>query len=253
VETRLVPPRADGTLAPEDFAAVMDTRTRVISVSWVQFGTGFRADLAGFAALAHAHGAILVVDVIQGLGALPIDAGALGLDVVATGAHKWLMAPGGTGGLYLAPHVLERMHLVNMGAGSVVDFAKFDSTVFQPKPTAQRFEEGTPNGLGLVGLNAALSLIEDVGIETIGARVLALSAYAAEALARRGYIVTSPQAEAQRSGLVMFHHPTLENETVLKALTAGGVAAAVRGGRVRFAPHFYNTEDEIDRAVAALP
>ncbi len=254
VEARLVPPRACGTLAPEDFADALDARTRVISISWVQFGTGFRADLAAFAALAHRNGAILIVDVIQGLGALPLDAAALGLDVVATGAHKWLMAPGGTGGLFIAPHVLDRMHLVNMGAFGVVDFTQFDPLVFHPKPTAQRYEEGTPNGLGLIGLDAALSLIEDVGIEVIGARVLELSSHAAAAVARRAYVVTSPQGEtAQRSGIVAFHHPALDNESVLKALAAAGVRAAVRGGRVRFAPHFYNTEDEIDRAVAALP
>jgi cysteine desulfurase/selenocysteine lyase len=254
VETRLVAPRADGTLAPEDFADVLDVHTRVISISWVQFGTGFRADLAAFAELAHSHGAILVVDVIQGLGALPLDAGSLGLDVVATGSHKWLMAPPGTGGLFIAPHVLDQMHLVNMGAGSVVDFMKFDPLVFQPKPTAQRFEEGTPNALGLVGLHAALSLIEDVGIETMGARILELSSYATEALTRRGYVVTSSHAQtAQQSGLVMFHHPTEDNDAILKILTAAGVVAAVRGGKLRFAPHFYNTEDEIDRAIAVLP
>ena len=101
------------------------SRTRVLSLSWVQFGTGYRADLAAFAELAHSRGAIFIVDVIQGLGALPLDAGALGLDVVATGAHKWLMAPGGTGGLYIAPHVLDRMRLVNMGAGSVVNVGEF--------------------------------------------------------------------------------------------------------------------------------
>ncbi len=254
VETRLVPPRPDGTLTPEDFAAVLDSRTRVVSISWVQFGTGFRADLAAFAELAHRNNAILIVDVIQGLGALPIDASALGLDVVATGAHKWLMAPGGTAGLFIAPHVLNRMHLVNMGAGSVVDVIKFDPLVFHPKPTAQRYEEGTPNGLGLVGLNAALSLIEDVGIDAIGARVLELATHAAEALARRGCVVTSPRGDvSQQSGIIAFHHPALDNEAVLKTLTAAGVVAAVRGGSVRFAPHFYNTEDEIDRAVAALP
>jgi cysteine desulfurase/selenocysteine lyase len=253
IETRLVSPRADDTLHPEDFAALMDERTRVLCLSWVEFGTGFRSDLAAFAQLAHDYGAIIVVDVIQALGALPLDAGALGLDVVATGSHKWLMAPAGTGGLFVAPHVLERMRLVNMGAGSVVDMMNFDPLVFHPKPTVQRYEEGSPNGLGLVGLNAALSLIEEVGIEVIAARVLALSGYAADALTRKGYQVTSPRAEAQRAGIVMFRHPSLDNSIVSAALDAGGVAIAVRGGKVRFSPHFYNTEEEIDRAVAVLP
>ena len=231
----------------------MDSRTRVLSLSWVQFGTGYRADLAAFAELAHSRNVIFVVDVIQGLGALPVERGALGLDVVATGAHKWLMAPGGTGGLYIAPHVLERMRLVNMGAGSVVDVGEFDPLVFTPKPNAQRFEEGTPNGLGLLGLDAALSMIEEASIEAIGARVLALAAHAADALTRRGYLVTSPTDDAHRSGIVMFRHPTLDNDAVMLALDAAEIGAAARGGKLRFSPHFYNTEEEIDQAVAALP
>ena len=180
IETRLISPRADGTFTPEDLEAVMDDRTRVLTLSWVQFGTGFRCDLAACAALAHARGRLFVVDVIQGLGALPLEAEKWGLDIVATGAHKWLMAPGGTGGLYIAPHALDRLRLVNMGAASVVDVPKFDPLDFSPKPNAQRYEEGTPNGLGLCGLDAALSLLEEVGIEAIAAQ-----SFGADGLCRR--------------------------------------------------------------------
>ena len=253
IETRLVPPRADGTFTPDDLARVMDSRTRAVTLSWVQFGTGFRCDLAAFAALARSYNALFIVDVIQGLGVLPLEAEKLGLDVVVTGVHKWLLAPGGTGGLYVAPHVLDRLRLVNMGAASVVDVPKFDPLDFTPKPNAQRFEEGTPNGLGLCGLDAALSLLEEVGIEAIAARVLSLADYAAERLEARGCRVFSPREEAQRAGLVMFQHPTLANEPVMEALKEAGVTAAVRGGRLRFSPHFYNTHEEIDQAVDALP
>ncbi len=253
IETRLVSPRADGTFTPDDLAAVMDAKTRVLTLSWVQFGTGFRCDLAACAALAHAHGALLVADVIQGLGVLPLQTEAWGVDIAVTGAHKWLMAPAGTGGLYIAPHALERMRLVNMGAGAVVDVAKFDPLDFSVKPTALRFEEGTPNGLGLAGLDAALSLLEEVGTNAIAAQVLSLAAHAADALEAKGYQVTSPRADSQRAGLVMFQHPTHSNEAVLQALTDASVTAAVRGGKLRFSPHFYNTFEEIEQVVAALP
>lgn len=253
VETRLVACRPGGTFTAEDVASKMDSRTRVLTLSWVQFGTGFRADLAAFAALAHAYNALFIVDVIQGLGVLPLDTEALGLDVAVTGVHKWLLAPGGTGGLYIAPHVLERMRLVNMGAGAVVDVAKFDPLDFTPKPNAQRYEEGTPNGLGIVGLDAALGLIEEVGVATIGERVLHLAEYAARGLEAKGYVVESPRADKGRAGLVLFRSPTLASDKVLEALTSAGVQAAVRSGKVRFSPHFYNTEAEIDQAIDALP
>ncbi len=253
IETRLLTPRPDGTLSLDDAAALADGGTRVVTLSWVQFSTGFRADLKAWADFAHAHGAIFVVDVIQGLGVLPLDASALGLDVVASGVHKWLCSPGGTGGLYIAPHVLERMRLVNMGATSVVDVIKFDPLDFSPKPTAQRYEEGSPNALGFLGLDAALSLIEDIGIETIAARVMGLARHAMEALEAKGYVVASPREDGRRAGIVMFEHPTHAADTLLAALTQAGVTAAVRGGRARLSPHYYNTEEEIDRAVASLP
>ena len=253
VETRLVTPQPDNTFTADDLDAVMDSRTRVVTLSWIQFGTGFRCDLAAIAAAAHARGAIFVLDVIQGLGAMPIDVEKLGIDVAASGVHKWLMSPGGTGGLYIAPHVLDRLRLVNMGAGAVVDVMKFDPLDFTPKASAQRYEEGVPNFLGLVGLEAALSLLEEVGIETISAQILALSGYTAEKLEAKGYAVVSPRADADRAGLVMFRHPALPNEAVMQALTDANVAAAERGGNLRFSPHFYNTMEEIDRAVAALP
>jgi len=253
IETRLVTPRADGTFTPEDLDAVMDEKTRALTLSWVQFGTGFRCDLAACAALAHSRNALIIVDVIQGLGALPLEAENLGLDIVATGAHKWLMAPGGTGGLYIAPHVLDRLRLVNMGAGGVVDVAKFDPLDFSPKPNAQRYEEGTPNGLGLCGLDAALSLLEEAGTGAIAAQILSLTAYAAEKLEAKGYLVMSPCDDSRRAGLVLFQHPSHANEIILNALTEACVTAAVRGGKVRFSPHFYNTIEEMDRAVSALP
>jgi cysteine desulfurase/selenocysteine lyase len=253
IETRLVAPRPDGTFTAEDLDARMDARTRVVTLSWVQFGTGFRCDLAAIATAVHARGALFVVDVIQGVGAMPLAVEALGIDIAVTGAHKWLMAPPGTGGLYLAPHVLDRLRLVNMGANSVVDVMKFDPLDFTPKPTAQRYEEGSPNGLGLVGLDAALSLLEEVGIDALAAQILSLAGYAAEKLEEKNYRVVSPRPDTQRAGLVMFQHRSLPNEAVLQTLTEAGVAAAVRGGSLRFSPHFYNTPEEIDRAVDALP
>jgi cysteine desulfurase/selenocysteine lyase len=254
IETRLVTPRGpNGAFMADDFEAVMDHRTRVVTLSWVQFGTGFRCDLTAFAALAHRHNALLVVDVIQGLGVLPLEAGKLGIDVAVTGSHKWLMAPPGTGGLYIAPHVLDRLRLVNMGAGAVVDVMKFDPLDFSPKPNAQRYEEGSPNVLGLIGLDAALSLLEEAGTDVIAAHVLSLCAHAADRLEAKGYHVLSPRAEADRAGLVMFQHPTRDNAAVLEVLQVAKVTAAVRGGLLRFSPHFYNTVEEINRAVDALP
>lgn len=253
IETRLARTRPDGTIGLADIAAKMDDRTRVVTLSWVQFGTGFRTDLAALTQMAHAKNALVVADVIQGLGALPCKIEEWGVDIAATGSHKWLCAPSGTGGLYVAPHALERMRLLNMGAASVVNVEAFDPLTFTPKPTVQRYEEGSPNSLGIVGLDAALSLLEEVGMDAIAARILSLTAYGAELLDAKGYKVCSPRADDNRAGLLLFRHPRHANETLLQTLADAGVTAAVRGGKVRFSPHFYNTGAEMARAIDALP
>jgi len=253
IEVRLVPAWADGSFAAEDLAAAADINTKVFAISWVQFATGFRADIKRIVDMAHSLGALCVVDVIQGLGALKYDNSLYGADVVATGSHKWLLAAPGVGGLYVAPAALERMHLVNIGAISVENPYNFDSTVFDPKKTIQRAEEGSPNLFGLVGLDASISLIDEVGIEKIEARVTELATVCIELLEKKGYVVSSSQAEGTMSGIVMFGHPTHANAEVMEALKAAKVSCVERNGKIRFAPHLYNTAEEIARAVEALP
>jgi len=253
IEVRLVPAWADGSFAAEDLYAAADGNTKVFAISWVQFSTGFRADVKAIVEMAHSMGALCVVDVIQGLGALKYDNNLYGADIVATGSHKWLMAAPGVGGLYVSPQALERMHLVNIGAVSVESPYNFDSTVFEPKKTIQRAEEGSPNLLGLVGLDASISLIDEIGIEKIEARVLELSTVCIDLLETRGYVVSSSQAEGTLSGIVMFSHPTRANADVMEALKAAKVTCVERNAKIRFAPHLYNTPEEIARAVDALP
>lgn len=251
IETRVLPAGPGGIVTAETIEPLIDARTRAIAVSWVQFGTGYRTDLGAIADLAHAHGLLIIVDVIQGLGALQLDP-TLPLDIIATGAHKWLMAPHGCGALYIAPEHLEKFHPTNIGAISVTDPFKFDPLTFTLKPTTQRYEEGTPNAMGLVGMAAALNLIEEAGIANIEEQVLDLAGYATEQLLARGFAVDSPQDREHQSGLVLFRHPTLDNDTALQKLRDAGVRASIRGGRIRFSPHFYNTTEDIDIAIAAL-
>jgi cysteine desulfurase / selenocysteine lyase len=253
VVCKIVPTRPDYTISVDDYASAFTSRTRILAVSWVQFGTGFRADLAKLTELAHAHEALIVVDIIQGLGAFPIDLTDLGVDAAATGSQKWLLGPMGVGALYVHPTMLDHLRLVNMGALSVADAGEYHTLAFDPKPTVQRYEEGTPNIFGYCGLNAALEILEEAGAGAISERILSITRYAANVLERRGYIVDSPQDDSMRSGILMFHHPTRSTEDLIEALKSANVNAVQRGKLARFAPHFYTLENDIDRAVAALP
>ncbi len=255
VVCKVVPTREGGTIRAEDYAAAMTARTRVLAVSWVQFTTGFRADIAALAKIAHDNGSLIVVDVIQGLGAFPIDLSGLGVDVAATGSQKWLIGPMGVGGLYIHPETLAHLRLVNMGAGAVQNVMAFATMAINDdlKTTAQRYEEGTPNVMGYAGLAAALAMLEEAGIENVSRQILDLTRLAMNGLRERGYTVLSPDKDADRAGLVMFNHPTLSCDEVGQHLIDAKINVAVRGGRVRFAPHFYNNEADIARALDALP
>jgi cysteine desulfurase/selenocysteine lyase len=253
VVCKIVKTAVDGTVPIDLYRDAMTDRTRLVAVSWVQFSTGYRNDIKALTDLAHEFGARILVDVIQGLGALPIDLQSLGVDFAATGSQKWLIGPLGVGGLYVRPDALGDIRLVNMGAGSVNNVVAFNALGLDPKPTAQRFEEGTPNIMGILGLGAAISMLQDAGIENVARMIQDVTTYAMLRLEDAGYNVLSPKGWENRAGIVLFQHPEYAIEEIMAALAQSKINVVARGGKVRFAPHFYNTMEDIDRAIAALP
>lgn len=253
VETRIVPTRANGIVAEEDLIAACDAGTRVLAVSWVQWGTGQRMNLAHLGAFCRERGIFFVVDAVQGLGALRLDLSTLeDVDFAVAGCHKWLLSPAGIGVLYVRPGVMDRLLPANVGWNSVVDPLDWERVHFDLKPTADRFEEGTPNLMGTAALGASVGLLEAVGFAAVAQRVLALADYARAQLSQRGCHVVSPGDPDQCSGIVAFRHPSHSNDAVLQTLAARRIIAAVRCGSVRLSPHAYSSEADIDAAVAAL-
>jgi selenocysteine lyase/cysteine desulfurase len=254
VSVRLVDAREDGLIPEEDLMAACDGSTRVLAVSWVQWGTGQRMDLARLGAFCRERGILLVADVVQGLGALRLDLSALPVDFAAAGCHKWLLAPSGLGVLYVRPELQAGLLPTNIGWNSVSDPIDWERLHYDElKTAASRYEEGSPNLLGTAALNASVGLLERVGFDAVERRVLGLADHARAALRARGMRLMCPEGDGQKSGIVPFRHPRLSNEAVLKALEAEKVVVAVRCGSVRLSPHAYSTEAEIDRAVAAIP
>jgi cysteine desulfurase/selenocysteine lyase len=247
--TKVVPQR-DGGLDLDLLASRMDSHTRVVAMSTVLFATGFRNDLAAVGRLCRERGIFFVIDGIQSLGALPFDAQAAQADFVACGSQKWLLGPIGGGFLYVRRELIDDLAPgAYVGASSVVDAVNFLDYNFTLLPTAERFQLGSQNFAGMIGLHASVALIQEVGIERIGERVLALAGTAISALQERGYRVSVP-APQHRSGIVIVE---VENpEQASARLQEAGVIAIPRGKGLRLAPHFYNTEAEILRAVEAL-
>ena len=253
VEVRFVPARPGGLTPAEDLIAAIDGRTRVVAVSWVMFCTGYRVELAALAEAAHARGAWLVVDSMQGLGGIPFAARDWGVDAMASGGAKWLLGPPGVGIFYVRPELAERLRLHEAGPWTVPHRPSWLDRTFDPHPNARRFESSFVNLLGLVGLEVALDLLDEVGRDAVWARILALTDRLIAGLDARGYQLFGPRDAAHRSGIVCFRHPARRPEEVEAALRAAGVVVVVREGSVRASPHFYNDETDIDRLLDALP
>ncbi len=243
----------NGRITPDMIAREVTPRTKIVAISTVQYATGFRADLAVMGQMARDRGFLLFVDAIQSLGAFPMDVKKYGVDFLSCGGHKWLCAPEGIGVFYCAKERLDLLQLTRVGWNTVIDAHNFSNIDFTPKPTAERFEEGTPNLIGVYGLCESLKTVMSYGIERNEAHILSLNGQLTESLRSRGYGILSPMGEGERSGILIFTAKDKSgNESIVKRLNDAGVLVMERGGGVRVAPHFFNTAGDIQRLIAEL-
>ena len=248
--TKFVPQR-NGGLDLDLLVSRIDARTRVIALSTVMFATGFRNDVDAVGQLCKERGIYLVVDGIQSLGALPFDVQAANVDFLACGSQKWLMGPIGGGFLYMRRELVDDLVPgAYVGTGSTVDAMNFLDYNFTLLPSAERFNIGSPNIGGYLGLRASVALLQEIGIEQVAERVLMLGDLAIRELQECGYGVSADTAPERRSGIVIVE---VDDPTPICArLLEDGIYCIPRGKGIRIAPHFYNSEEEIHRLVEAL-
>ena len=249
VEARIVPNR-EGGLALDDLEEYIDQRTRVVAASSVEFITGFRNDLKGIGELCKARGIYFVVDGIQSLGVTPLDVRECHIDMLSCGGPKWLMGPCGQGFLFCRRELIEEMKPAYAGAESVVDFLNFRDYDLTFLPDARRFELGTDNLVGKVGLLASVNLLLEMGIEETRRWTLHLTDVLIGDLQKRGYQIASCLRPEHRSAIVSF--PTPDVETDYEKLTANKVTVSLRENYIRVSPHCYNTEEEVLRVGQVL-
>ncbi len=242
---------ARGRVHADAVRALVDARTRVVSVSFVDWGSGARTDLAAIADVCHERGVLFCVDGIQGVGAVQLDVERAGIDCLAVGGHKWLLAPEGLGCLYVSRRVVDRIASVLHGWKSVTDADTYLPYHFTPRPDAAKFEPGSPSVLSTYALGAAIDMLLEVGPAAVEARILHLTDRLADGLRRRGADVLSPWGADERSGIVVFRLGD-DPQALCRGLVERGFIVRVRSGGIRVAPHFYNNADDIDRFLAAL-
>jgi selenocysteine lyase/cysteine desulfurase len=253
VELRLCPER-DGRIDVDEFVGLIDTNTRLVSISAVQFASGFRADLEKIGAAARKVDALFAVDIIQGFGAMPFDLPAQLVDIAAGASHKWLCAPEGCGILYLSERARERVEPTLVGWISVEDAWNFDDYEQQFKPNALAWETGT-GGISLFyGLEQSLRLLNETGAENIEKYLGNLTDYLCELLAAKDYEIVSSRAPKEKSQIVCVRHRGgLTSVEIAKRLDAEKIVVSPRGDRLRIAPHFFNNEKDIEHLIEMLP
>lgn len=240
-------------MTPDVLRRFVSSRTKVVAVSWVTFDDGYRHDLAALAEVAHAHGALFVADVMQGLGAFPLDVAATGVDAIYAGGAKWLMALQGVSFLWLRSALLDRIALRMPGWRSVADMWDFLEYDQPPAPNATRYEGGTVNILGALSLATSIDVLAQAGVERIASHVIALTDRLADGLwARRWTVLGDRSNDAVKSGIVTFRRDDLDPIALGKRLGAAGICATYRVNGIRVAPHGHNTFDDIEAILDAL-
>ena len=234
----------------------MDANTRLLSCSSVQFARGLVLDLNVLGKACKQHNTLFCVDAIQSLGAMCFDAQACGADFVVADGHKWMCGPEGTALFYCRQAVQDELQLSQYGwhmLANAFDFsAQSNATPLaeQIASGAQRFESGSPNMMGIAALNASLGLLLEIGIETIQSKVLANAAYLLKQLAFVSDIsIVSPTQTGKYAGIVTFIKNNIDNEKLYQHLQDNNVICANRGGGIRFSPHFYTQQQDMDKAV----
>jgi selenocysteine lyase/cysteine desulfurase len=243
VEVRIAP-FIDGGISIKDIEELMDSRTRVLSISSVQSVNGFRIDLKRLGELCNNRGVLLFVDAIQSLGAVPMDVKDFGVDFLAADGHKWLLSTEGTGIFYCRKELLADLHPGLIGWMSVENETDFENIEYNLKSEAGRFEEGSYNVMGIHALGASLDMISEIGVGEIFERILGLGELIIVEADKRGFEIKSPRDTIQRGGIVSFAGD-FEPSTIRDRLMKSNIVINQRGGALRLAPHFYNTEDEI--------
>ena len=253
VELRMCPER-DGRIDLDEFIGLIDSNTRLVAISAVQYASGFQADLERVGRAARAVDALFAVDIIQALGAKGFDLDSQFVDIASGASHKWLCAPEGCGMLFVSDRAREMIEPSFVGWISVEtpwDFADREQAF---KPNALAYESGTGASALFYGLEQSLKLLTETGLENIDAYLLDLTDQLCDSLSGKNYNILSSRGPGEKSSIVCIQHTNgLHCNEIAKQLQESDIIVSPRNERLRIAPHFYNSREDIDRLIETLP
>jgi selenocysteine lyase/cysteine desulfurase len=240
----------NGKILLDDMEKAVDDKTVAIAISHVEYSNGFRHNLRILSEIAHEHGAYLIVDAIQSVGTMNVDVKRDDVDFLTASCYKWLLSPPGVGYLYVKEGLIEKFEpplvgwaSVDQGIFETVDF--WDIWNLKLSKTASRFEAGTPSRLSQVGARVAMKMLLDFGIENVRRRILKLTDRLMDLVKELRLQLQTPEEEQYRSGIVNFRIDKAQD--VAQKLGSSGIVVSARSHGIRVSPHFYNTEEEIER------
>jgi cysteine desulfurase/selenocysteine lyase len=251
VTLRLVPSR-QGRIWLDDLALAIDQSTRVLTISHVEFSTGFRNDLDALAELCRKRGIALFVDAIQGLGPHTIDVQKTPVDFMAADGHKWLLGPEGAGLLFVRREWIDRLRPIGVGWHSVVGSYNSPRNDFHLKQSAQRWEGGSFNMAGLLAFGASVGLFLELGPAYVSRRILEHAEAIRDLAPLAGWTVYGSAREADRSAIVALERPGVDPDNAARLLRGQGIVVCSRRGRLRVSPHLYNNDEDLERLRAGL-
>jgi selenocysteine lyase/cysteine desulfurase len=245
----------NGKVLLDDMEKAIDDKTVAVAISHVEYVNGFRHNLRVLSEIVHEHGAYLIVDAIQSVGTMPIDARRDDVDFLMAAGYKWLLSPPGAAYLCVRDDLIEKFEPPFVGWASVkqevfdtIDF--WDIWNLNLSKTASRFEVGSPSVMSFVGAAEAMKMLLHFGTENIKRRIMKLTDHLIDAVKDIGLKLQTPEEKSCRSGIVNFRID--KPQKVIERLGKKGIVVSARCHGIRVAPHFYNTEKEIDKLMEEI-
>lgn len=228
-------------------------KVRLLAVSAVQYASGLRLDLSRLGTGCEKRGVLFCIDAIQQLGALPFDVQEYRCAFAMADGHKWMLGPEGLGVFYCRSDLREQLKLHEYGWHMLEHAGDYDRSDWQPASSARRFECGSPNLLGAMALDASLSLLEEVGMSSVGkALTERIDHFQRELSSMQGIELLSPANPQRRAGIITFRVDDWENSTLFQRLKTEQIVCAQRGGGIRLSPHFYTTSEVIEQTLEVV-
>jgi len=230
----------------------LDDQTKLLTISSVQYASGLRVDLERLGHACQDKGILFCIDAIQSIGAFPVDVQKYNADFMMADGHKWMLGPEGLGVFYCRQSAINKLKLTQYGWHMVEEMGNYDNPEWTTASSARRFECGSPNMLSIHALSASISLLLDIGMDTVSREVIKRGQYVIEKVLQNPSLELLTNPDNEGNNIIVFKSKNGSTDSLFDDLTARQVVCAKRGGGIRFSPHFYTPFEVIDRAFALI-